>query len=34
MRSGIWKVRILYRSGSFTTVVREFAKYKLDLEGV
>jgi hypothetical protein len=34
MRSDIWKVRILYRSGSLTTVARELAKYKLDLEGV
>jgi hypothetical protein len=34
MRSGIWKVRGLYRSGSLTTVARELARYKLDLVGV
>jgi len=34
MRSGIWKVRSLYRSGSLTTVARELARYKLDLVGV
>jgi hypothetical protein len=34
VRSGIWKVRSLYRSGSLTTVARELARYKLDLVGV
>jgi len=34
MRSNVWKVRVLYRSGSLTTVARELAKYKLYLEGV
>jgi hypothetical protein len=34
MRSNVWKVRILYRSGSLTTVARELGKYKSDLEGV
>jgi hypothetical protein len=34
MRSGILNVRILYRSGSLTTVVRELTRNKLDLEGV
>jgi hypothetical protein len=34
MRSGIWKVRSLCRSGSLTTVARELARYKLDLVGV
>ena len=34
MRFGTWNVRSLYRSGSLTTVVREFARYKLDLVGV
>ena len=33
-RSGIWKVRSLYRSGTLTTVARESARYKLDLVGV
>jgi hypothetical protein len=34
MRFGTWNVRSLYRVGSFTTVAREFGKYKLDLVGV
>jgi exonuclease III len=34
MRFGTWNVRSLYRSGSFKTVARELAKYKLDLVGV
>jgi exonuclease III len=34
MRFGLWRVRSLYRSGSPTAVVRELAKYKLDLVGV
>jgi hypothetical protein len=29
-----WTVRILCRSGSLTTVVKELARYKLDLVGV
>jgi hypothetical protein len=31
MRFGTWNVRILYRSGSLMTVVRELAGYELDL---
>jgi len=34
MRSGIWKVRSLYKSGSLTIVARELAKYKLHLVGL
>ena len=34
MRFGTWNVRSLYRSRSITTVVRELARYKLDLVGV
>jgi hypothetical protein len=34
MRFGTWKLSILYRSGSFMTVARELAGYKLDLVGV
>ena len=34
MRFGTWNVRSVYRSGSITTVVRELARYKLDLVGV
>jgi len=34
MRFGTWNVKSLYRSGSLTTVAREFARYKLDLVGV
>jgi hypothetical protein len=30
MKFGIWNVRSLYRSGSSKSVVREFAKYKLE----
>jgi hypothetical protein len=32
--NGTWNVRNLYRSGSVTTVAREFARYKSDLVGV
>jgi hypothetical protein len=31
---GTWNVRSLHRSGSFITVTRELARYKLDLVGV
>ena len=31
---GTWKVRSLYRAGSFTAVARELVRYKLDLVGV
>jgi len=31
---GILRVRSLYRSGSHTTVAKELANYKLDLDGV
>jgi exonuclease III len=34
MRFGTWNVRSLNRSGSFMTVARELATYKLDLVGV
>jgi len=34
MRFGTWNVRILYRSGSLATVVRELARYKLNLVSV
>jgi hypothetical protein len=34
MGFGTWTVRSLYRSGSLRTVVRELARYKLDLVGV
>ena len=34
IRFGTWNVRNLYRSGSLTTVVKELAKFKLDLVGV
>jgi len=34
MRFGTWKVRSLYRAGSFTAAARELAIYKLDLVGV
>jgi len=34
MRFGMWKVRILYKSGSLTKVVRELARYKLNLVSV
>jgi hypothetical protein len=33
MRFGTWNERSLYRSGSLSTVDREFVKYKTDLEG-
>ena len=31
---GMWNVRSLYKAGSLTAVVRELARYKLDLVGV
>jgi exonuclease III len=31
MRFGTWNVRSLYRAGSLMTVLRELARYKLDL---
>jgi len=34
LRFGTWNVRSLHKSGSLTTVVRELARYKLDLVGV
>jgi hypothetical protein len=34
MRFGLWIVRSLYRVGSLMTVLRELARYKLDLVGV
>jgi exonuclease III len=34
MRFGTWNVRSLYRPGSLMTVVRELARYQLDLVGV
>ena len=34
MRFGTWNVRSLFRSGSLTAAVREFARYKLDLVSV
>jgi hypothetical protein len=34
MSFGLWNVRSLYRSGSPMTVLRELARYKLDLVGV
>jgi exonuclease III len=34
MSFGTWNVRSMYRSGSFMTVARELANYKLDLVGV
>jgi len=34
MRFGTWKVRSLYRAGSFTAAARELARNKLDLVGV
>jgi exonuclease III len=34
MRSGTWNFRSLYRAGSLKTVLRELARYKLDLLGV
>ena len=34
VRFGTWKVRSLYRAGSYTAAARELARYKLDLVGV
>jgi len=34
IKSGTWKVRSLYRPGLVTIVVRDLARYKLDLVGV
>jgi exonuclease III len=34
MRFGTWNVRSLYRAGSLKTVLRELARYKLDLVAV
>ena len=34
MRFGTWNVRSLYRAGSLPAVIRELARYKLDLLGV
>jgi hypothetical protein len=34
MRFGLWNVRRLYKVGSITTILRELARYKLDLVGV
>jgi hypothetical protein len=34
MRFGTWKVRSIYRAGSFRAVAQEISKYKLDLTGV
>jgi exonuclease III len=34
MRFGTWNVMSLYRAGSLRAVVRELARYKLDLVGV
>jgi hypothetical protein len=34
MKFGTWNVRSLYRAGSLTAAVREFARYKLDLVGM
>jgi len=34
IRFGTWNVRSLYRAGSLAAVVRELARYKLDLVGV
>jgi exonuclease III len=34
MRFGLWNIRGLYRVGSQMTVLRELARYKLDLLGV
>jgi exonuclease III len=34
MSFGTWNVRSMYRSGSFMTMARELAEYKLDLVGV
>jgi len=34
MKIGTWNVNSLYRAGSLTAVVRELARYKLDVVGV
>jgi exonuclease III len=34
MRFVTWKIRSLYTAGSLSIVVRELARYKLDLLGV
>jgi hypothetical protein len=34
MRFGLWNVRSLYRAGFLMTLLRELARYKLDLVGV
>ena len=34
MKLGTWNVRSLYRAGSLKAVVRELARYKLDVVGV
>jgi exonuclease III len=34
MRFGTWNVRGLYRAGSLKTVLRDLARYKLDIVGV
>jgi len=34
MGLGTWNERSLYRSGSLSTVAREFVRYKLDYEGI
>ena len=34
MKFGTWNVRSVYSAGSFTSAVKELARYKLDLVGV
>jgi hypothetical protein len=34
MRFGAWTARVLYKTGSLMTVVKEISKYKLDLVGI
>jgi hypothetical protein len=34
IRLGTWNIRSLYRAGSFMTVTKKLARYKLDLVGV
>jgi hypothetical protein len=34
LRFGLWNVRSLYKESSLITVLRELARYKLDLVGV
>jgi hypothetical protein len=34
MRFGTWKVRSVYRVGSFMTIAKVISKYKLDLVGI